>query len=311
MELKGQNAMVSDAFDEITEALKGDGSGWDNLGDEEEEMEDEEDEKWSNEDKDLIGPSVNLIKAAKILYKRVIDAVEKNGSSDTHQAIKELDQLHDDCKMVSKTIDTLILELYPPLNVVDMEEQFLSFFVSSLSSLFFFIPYLLPSFSSYLYSPFPFPCLSSISSPVFFLLPFRYLHSPLFSLPSFSFLSSPFFLFPPALHFFSLPSPLSRPPFPLPSFSSFLLPFFLLPRVLHMSSLYLSLPFLSLSLSSLTLPLALGWPYCPKVPRLLWASNSPVIKSYNSSPKPVSESAVPAVAFVGVFLGFSCEISDE
>lgn len=29
-------------------------------------MEDEEDEKWSNEDKDLIGPSVNLIKAAKV-----------------------------------------------------------------------------------------------------------------------------------------------------------------------------------------------------------------------------------------------------
>ncbi|XP_063585500.1 cyclin-D1-binding protein 1 homolog [Penaeus indicus] len=123
MELRGQNALVSDAFDEIAEALKGDGSGWNNLGDEEEDMEDEEDEKWSNEDKDLIGPSVNLIKAAKILYKRVIDAVERNGSSDTHQAIKELDQLHGDCKMVSKTIDTLILELYPPLNVVNMEEQ--------------------------------------------------------------------------------------------------------------------------------------------------------------------------------------------
>ncbi|XP_042882372.1 cyclin-D1-binding protein 1 homolog [Penaeus japonicus] len=123
MELKGQNTLVSDAFNEITEALKGDGSGWSCLGDEEEEMEEEEEEKWSNEDKDLIGPSVNLIKAAKILYKRVIDAVEKNGSSDTCQAIKELDQLHDDCKMVSKIIDTLILELYPPLNIVNMEEQ--------------------------------------------------------------------------------------------------------------------------------------------------------------------------------------------
>lgn len=39
-------------------------------------MDDEEDEKWSNEDKDLIGPSVNLIKAAKV--KVLLLLVKKN-----------------------------------------------------------------------------------------------------------------------------------------------------------------------------------------------------------------------------------------
>lgn len=33
---------------------------------EDEEDEEEEEEKWSNEDKDLMTPSVNLIKAAKV-----------------------------------------------------------------------------------------------------------------------------------------------------------------------------------------------------------------------------------------------------
>ncbi|XP_045623054.1 cyclin-D1-binding protein 1 homolog isoform X1 [Procambarus clarkii] len=120
-ELHGQNNLVSDAFTEISEALKGDGSGWNCLDDSEDYM--EEEDKWTNEDKDLIGPSVNLIKAAKILYKRVLAAVEKNGSCATPDKVKELDQLYEDCKLVSKTVDTLILELYPPLNVSSMEEQ--------------------------------------------------------------------------------------------------------------------------------------------------------------------------------------------
>ncbi|XP_071524592.1 cyclin-D1-binding protein 1 homolog isoform X1 [Panulirus ornatus] len=120
-ELHGQNSLVSDAFNEISEALKGDGSGWDDLGDESEN--DMEDDKWTNEDKELIGPSVNLVKAAKILYKRLLAAVEKNGSCASLDKVQELDQLHEDCKLVSKTVDTLILELYPPVNISNMEEQ--------------------------------------------------------------------------------------------------------------------------------------------------------------------------------------------
>ncbi|KAG7165612.1 Cyclin-D1-binding protein 1-like, partial [Homarus americanus] len=121
-ELRGQNSLVSDAFTEISEAMEGDGSGWNCMGvDSDDGM--EEDEKWTNEDKDLIGPSVNLIKAAKILYKRVLAAVEKNGSCTGEDKVKELDQLYEDCNLVSRTVDTLILELYPPLNVSSMEEQ--------------------------------------------------------------------------------------------------------------------------------------------------------------------------------------------
>lgn len=120
-ELHGQNSLVSDAFTEISEALQGDGSGWNCPDDSEESM--EEDEKWTEQDKALIGPSVNLIKAAKILYKRVLAALEKNGSCATLDKVKELDQLYEDCKLVSKIVDTLILELYPPLNISNMEEQ--------------------------------------------------------------------------------------------------------------------------------------------------------------------------------------------
>lgn len=120
-ELQGQNMLVTDALNEILEAMEGDGSGWSCLGDEDEDM--EEEDKWTNEDKDLISPSVNIIKSAKILYKRVLTAVENNGSCDTLAHIKELDELYEDCKHVSDTIDTLILELYPPLNVSNMDEQ--------------------------------------------------------------------------------------------------------------------------------------------------------------------------------------------
>ncbi|KAK7079764.1 hypothetical protein SK128_012272 [Halocaridina rubra] len=118
--LKGQDILVSDALNEIMEAMEGDGNVWSHLGDDDDDM---EEEKWSNEDKDLIGPSVNVIKAAKILYKRILVAVEKNGRCDTQEQIRELDELFEDCRHVSETTDSLILELYPPLNVSNMEEQ--------------------------------------------------------------------------------------------------------------------------------------------------------------------------------------------
>ena len=46
-------------------ALEGDGSGWDDLGLGSDD-DNEEPDKWSSEDKELLTPSVNLIKAAKV-----------------------------------------------------------------------------------------------------------------------------------------------------------------------------------------------------------------------------------------------------
>lgn len=119
-ELQGQNTLITDALNEILEAMEGDGSGWSGLGDDDDM---EEEEKWTNEDKDLISPSVNIIKSSKILYKRIVAAVGSNGLCDTPEHIRELDELYEDCRHVSNTVDTLILELYPPLNVPNMEEQ--------------------------------------------------------------------------------------------------------------------------------------------------------------------------------------------
>lgn len=126
LKLNAQNTLVGDAFDEITEALKGDGSsGLDNMGDaDDSDVEDEEEEeKWTEEDKEMINPSVNLIKAAKILYKRIIAAMEKNGKYDSLESIKELDEVEEECNPVSQTVDSLILEMYPPLNVSNMQEE--------------------------------------------------------------------------------------------------------------------------------------------------------------------------------------------
>lgn len=44
--------------------MEGDGGGWNCLMDESEEMIDTF--EWTDEEKDLVGPSVNLIKAAKV-----------------------------------------------------------------------------------------------------------------------------------------------------------------------------------------------------------------------------------------------------
>lgn len=119
--MKSHNSMVSDAFREISEALEGDGCGWNCLIDGSEEMEDID--KWTDEDKNLIGPSVNLIKAAKILYKRLMAAIEKNGSCNSVDLVKELDQLYEECGLISSQVDVLVQDLYPPLSVLSMEEQ--------------------------------------------------------------------------------------------------------------------------------------------------------------------------------------------
>ncbi|CAL4068016.1 unnamed protein product, partial [Meganyctiphanes norvegica] len=128
LKLNAQNILVGDAFDEISEALKGDGtSGMDGIGmgdlDDSDMEDEEEEEKWTDEDKEMINPSVNLIKASKILYKRIIGAIDKNGTFETTEKIKELDTVEEDCNPVSQTVDSLILEMYPPLSMDNMQEQ--------------------------------------------------------------------------------------------------------------------------------------------------------------------------------------------
>ncbi|KAL7643424.1 UNVERIFIED_CONTAM: hypothetical protein RMT77_005406 [Armadillidium vulgare] len=117
-----QRSMVSDAFEEITETLKGDGADINDFEGDSSDGESFEPCKWSEQDKLTINPSYNVIKAAKIFYDKISPLLkEENLDSDKHNA--DLDQLAEDCKPITQLIDTLILELYPPVNVENMDSQ--------------------------------------------------------------------------------------------------------------------------------------------------------------------------------------------
>merc|ERR1739842_74307 len=62
-------------------------------------------------------------KAGKILYKRIISAIENNGTCDSSEQIKELDTVESHCAPVSQTVDTLILEMYPPFSLSNVQQQ--------------------------------------------------------------------------------------------------------------------------------------------------------------------------------------------
>lgn len=64
-----------------------------------------------------------IIFLQQILYKRLLTAVEKNGSCTSAGMIKELDQVYEDCATITGQVDVLVQDLYPPLSVYDMEEQ--------------------------------------------------------------------------------------------------------------------------------------------------------------------------------------------
>lgn len=58
----------------------------------------------------------------QIFYDKISPLLkEENLDSDKHNA--DLDQLAEDCKPITQLIDTLILELYPPVNVENMDSQ--------------------------------------------------------------------------------------------------------------------------------------------------------------------------------------------
>lgn len=50
-------------------------------------------------------------------------AIEKNGSCNSADMVKELDQLYEECGSISSPVDVLVQDLYPPLPVLSMEEQ--------------------------------------------------------------------------------------------------------------------------------------------------------------------------------------------
>ena len=78
-------------------------------------FEDDDDPSWSEEEKQLVMPSVGLIKAANSCLKRVLGAVKKNGKCDCAKDASQLDNLVERLKEVSPAVDEVVLCLYPPI----------------------------------------------------------------------------------------------------------------------------------------------------------------------------------------------------
>ena len=57
------------------------------------------------------------------MHKKIITAIDKNGNCNTTKNVQDFDHIVNTCQPVSETVDNLILELYPPLNVPNMETQ--------------------------------------------------------------------------------------------------------------------------------------------------------------------------------------------
>lgn len=77
---------------------------------------------WSAADKELLAPSIGLIKASKSCVKKVSVAVKKNGSCECEGNVSQLDDLADKVQAVSPLVDDLAASLYAPMKQ-DMVRQ--------------------------------------------------------------------------------------------------------------------------------------------------------------------------------------------
>ena len=77
---------------------------------------DQNDVSWSEEDKQIIIPSVALIKASSACMKRVLGAVRKNGKCECPKDASQLDNLAERLNEVSPAVDEVVLGVYPPIN---------------------------------------------------------------------------------------------------------------------------------------------------------------------------------------------------
>ncbi|XP_067324422.1 cyclin-D1-binding protein 1 [Anolis sagrei] len=109
--------IVKDALEEMEQAQQ---EGADPYGD---VLEDEElgsrgnrDVYWSEADRQLLGPCLGLVKAAKACLKKVLGAVRAHGQVDTAERVAQLDDLADMAADVSPSVDELALSTYPPVN---------------------------------------------------------------------------------------------------------------------------------------------------------------------------------------------------
>lgn len=106
----------------ILQALEGDGIQ-DDLCDLDEEGGGEGGAQWTESDKALTKPCVGLIKTTKSLIKKATDCVQSNGLTQQPMEIQELDKLAELSERLSPSVDDLIMDLYPPVDLRKVQEK--------------------------------------------------------------------------------------------------------------------------------------------------------------------------------------------
>ncbi|XP_060133422.1 cyclin-D1-binding protein 1 [Zootoca vivipara] len=109
--------IVRDAQEEMEQAqIEGGDPYSDVLEDEDLGSRANRDTYWSAADRQLLGPCLGLVKAAKICLKKVLGAVRSHGRADVAEQVAQLDDLADIAGDVSPSVDELVLSTYPPVN---------------------------------------------------------------------------------------------------------------------------------------------------------------------------------------------------
>lgn len=106
----------------ILQAIEGDGIQ-DDLCDLDEEGGGEGGAQWTESDKALTKPCVGLIKTTKSLIKKATDCVQSNGLTQRPMEIQELDKLAELSERLSPSVDDLIMDLYPPVDLRKVQEK--------------------------------------------------------------------------------------------------------------------------------------------------------------------------------------------
>ncbi|XP_053098831.1 cyclin-D1-binding protein 1 [Hemicordylus capensis] len=109
--------VVKDALEEMEQAQGGGGDPYgDVLEDEDLGSRGNRDVYWSESDRQLLGPCLGLVKAARACLKRVLGAVKAHGGAQAAEQVAQLDDLADIARDVSPSVDELALSTYPPVN---------------------------------------------------------------------------------------------------------------------------------------------------------------------------------------------------
>lgn len=73
---------------------------------------------WSEEDKELVGPSSGLVKTIRSLLKKTREAIQGHGKCETDEQVAQLDDLSELAERLSPAVDNLLSSLYPPIDRV-------------------------------------------------------------------------------------------------------------------------------------------------------------------------------------------------